>query len=86
MTPAFAPTPLTQETRLHQLRAGQRSTLKRIEGPRSLRRRLMELGFLPGTHVEVVRTGGLGGLIEVEARSSRLGLRLSEAEHLVLAP
>jgi Fe2+ transport system protein FeoA len=72
------------EPRLSQLRAGERLSLKRIEGPRSLRRRLMELGFLPGTAVRVVRTSGIGGLIEVEARSSRLGLRLSEAEHLVM--
>jgi ferrous iron transport protein A len=86
MTPAFAPTNTAPETRLSHLRAGQRCTLLRIEGPRPLRRRLMELGFLPGTPIEVMRRGGLGGLIEVAARSSRLGLRLSEAEHLVLVP
>jgi Fe2+ transport system protein FeoA len=71
---------------LLDLKAGTRATLVRVDGERSFRRRLMEMGFLPGTAVRVVRRVQIGRLIELELRGCHLSLRLSEAEHLFVAP
>ena len=50
-----------------------------IAGERSFRRRLMELGFVPGTEVSVVRRLDMGDVLEVQLRESRVSLRISEA-------
>jgi ferrous iron transport protein A len=54
-------------------------TIVRVGGERPFRRRLMELGLLPGTRVEVVRVAPLGDPIELSARGCFLSIRKSEA-------
>jgi len=56
--------------------------LHSLDGDRSFQRRLMELGFLPGTAVRMIRRVPLGGLIELEVRCCRVTLRLSEARQV----
>ena len=63
----------------------QKYFVERIGGERSFRRRLMEMGLLPGTPIRVVRRGSLEGLVEVEVRGCHLTLRASEAQALFLA-
>lgn len=65
---------------------GARAILERVEGERSFRRRLMEMGFLPGTSVRVVRRVAIGRLVELELRGCHLSLRLAEAEHIFVSP
>jgi ferrous iron transport protein A len=59
--------------------------LVRLGGERAFRRRLMEFGLLPGTLVRIVRRTELGGVLELEVRSSRLSLRTEEASQLFVA-
>ncbi len=66
-------------TTLSTLSPGRRAVLRRIAGERSWRRRLMELGFVPGTELLLVRRVGVGDVLEVELRHSRISLRISEA-------
>ena len=68
--------------RLSDLRPGATAQLLSVGGERSFRRRLMELGLLPGTPLQVVRSGGPAGLVEVIARNCRLSIRKGEAELL----
>lgn len=70
---------------LNQLGDGAQGRLVSIGGDRSFRRRLMELGLLPGTDVRVVRRTSVGGVVELEVRRSRLSLRLAEADRLFVA-
>jgi ferrous iron transport protein A len=56
--------------------------LGRIVGERSYVRRLLELGFLPGTEVRMVRNIPIGDVLEVELRNSRVSLRISEARSI----
>jgi ferrous iron transport protein A len=65
--------------RLIDLPDGQTGRLVSLEGDRAFRRRLMELGLLPGTPVRVVRRADIGGVLELEVRHSRLTVRTSEA-------
>lgn len=74
---------------LPSLPPGGRGRLLRIGGERSFRRRLMELGLLPGTEVRLVRLVRVGGMVEVEVRGCHLSLRQSEADQIeveALAP
>lgn len=67
---------------LNTLENGAEGRLVSIGGDRSFRRRLMELGLLPGTLVRVVRRAAVGGVVELEVRRSRLSLRIAEADQL----
>jgi ferrous iron transport protein A len=64
---------------LGDVRVGHSVTVVRIGGERSFRRRLMELGVLPGTRIEVVRVAPLGDPVELMARGCRLSIRKNEA-------
>jgi ferrous iron transport protein A len=58
-----------------------------IGGERALRRRLMELGLVPGTTVTVVRVAPLGDPLELTARGCNLSIRHAEARQIrVKAP
>jgi Fe2+ transport system protein FeoA len=69
-------------TTLAALRIDQSAVLRGVDGERSYRRRLMELGFVPGTELRVVRRVGVGDVLEVELRHSRVSLRISEARRI----
>lgn len=64
---------------------GERGVIARIECDPAITRRLMELGLVPGTPVEMVRTAPLGDPIELAARGVRLSVRRSEARHIHVA-
>jgi Fe2+ transport system protein FeoA len=53
--------------------------VERIGGERSYRRRLMELGLVPGTRVQVMGVAPLGDPIELLVRGSSLSIRRAEA-------
>jgi ferrous iron transport protein A len=55
-------------------------TVEAIGGERSFRRRLMELGLVPGTRVELVGVAPLGDPIELLVRGCSLSIRRAEAE------
>ncbi len=67
---------------LNTLADGTVGRLVRLEGDRAFRRRLMELGLLPGTAVRVVRRADIGGVLELEVRRSRLTVRTGEADQV----
>jgi Fe2+ transport system protein FeoA len=69
--------------RVHDIRPGESARLLQVGGERAFRRRLMELGFLPGTPVRLVRWVPLGDLVELEVRGGHISLRASEAEALL---
>ena len=51
----------------------------RVAGQSSFRRRLMELGLVPGTRVELVRVAPLGDPVELLVRGASLSIRKAEA-------
>jgi Fe2+ transport system protein FeoA len=64
---------------LSALLPGQSGCVRSLACEASVRRRLLELGLLPGTHVEVVRRAPLGDPLELRLRGYRLSLRAAEA-------
>lgn len=71
---------------LDRLPRGQRATVRTVGGSRSFRRRLLELGLLPGTEVALVRVAPLGDPIEIDLRGGRLSLRKAEARAIEVQP
>jgi Fe2+ transport system protein FeoA len=69
--------------RTSDIRPGDSARLLQVGGERAFRRRLMELGFLPGTSVRLVRRVTVGDLVEFEVRGGHISLRASEAVALV---
>jgi len=67
---------------LQQLRVGSTAILSEIGGQRAFRRRLMEMGLLPGTPVRLMRRVEVGGLVQLRVRGCSVSLRVSEAKRL----
>lgn len=71
----------SQQT-LDELPAGARARVRRVACGRSAAVRLMEMGLVPGTELEVIRRAPLGDPIELRIRGYALSLRATEAEHV----
>lgn len=57
-----------------------------VGGERAFRRRLLELGLIPGTEVEVLRVAPLGDPIELFARGCCLSIRKADAARVMVEP
>ncbi|HEU4558260.1 MAG TPA: FeoA family protein [Longimicrobium sp.] len=69
---------------LAQLEPGERGKVTAIGGDAEAVRRLMDLGLIRGTTLEMVRRAPLGDPLEVRLRGFMLTLRRSEAEHITV--
>lgn len=69
---------------LHELSAGQHGIVVRVGGKGSVKRRMMDMGLVPGTEVKVVRVAPLGDPVEFEVKGYSLSLRKSEARDITV--
>lgn len=67
---------------LTSLSLGQTAVVAEIKIPAGSRGRLMEMGLLTGTNVELVRFAPLGDPVEIKVRGYNLTLRKQEAEQI----
>jgi ferrous iron transport protein A len=75
---ADSPQPLTT------LSLGASATITQINIPAAGRSRLMEMGLLVGTRVELVRFAPMGDPVEIKVRGYHLTLRKNEAEQILV--
>jgi ferrous iron transport protein A len=73
-------------TVLGDLSPGDRARVQTVDCAPTVRRRLLEMGLLPGTELRVVRRAPLGDPIEVRLRGYSLSLRKSEASGVTVTP
>ena len=71
---------------LARLAPGQSAEVKAVDGSSPIGRRLLELGFRPGTRLRVIRRAPLGDPTTYELRGSRFCLRRAEADRITVAP
>jgi len=64
---------------LDQLKCGQKGTVVRVGGTGALRRRIVDMGVVRGTPIEVVKVAPLGDPIELKVKGYHLSLRKEEA-------
>ncbi len=67
---------------LTSVAAGQSATVAELRVPTESRARLMELGLVSGTPVELVRFALLGDPVEIKVRGYNLSLPRHEAEQI----
>ena len=53
-----------------------------VAGPRAFRRRLLEMGLVPGTEVRVVTIAPLGDPLRIEVRGGQWSIRKREAAQI----
>lgn len=71
---------------LDQLAPGQSATIVRLAGEGGVRRRIMDMGFTPGSELEVERLAPLGDPMEFKIRGYHLSLRHEEAADIHVRP
>jgi len=67
---------------LHELKTGQRGVVVHVGGKGPAKRRMMDMGLVPGSEVKVVRVAPLGDPIEFTVKGYNLSLRKSEASNI----
>ena len=69
---------------LTSLQTGASGTVSEIRVPIEHRTRLLEMGLLVGTPVQLVRFAPLGDPVEIKVRGYNLSLRRNEAEQILV--
>lgn len=70
---------------LADYRKGDRGTVVRIEGEPHFRNRLMEMGLVKGTRVQVVKFAPLADPIELLIKGYHLTLRKEQAAFILMS-
>jgi len=69
---------------LADLKPGQTAVVCCVRPGQPKRRRLLEMGFVSGTELRLVRTAPLGDPIQVEVRGYQLSLRRADARGILV--
>jgi DtxR family Mn-dependent transcriptional regulator len=76
----------SEQTNLGDLAPGRRALVAKINARGALRQRLIDMGMLPRTEVEVERVAPSGDPIWIRIRGFQLSLRKEEAQGIVVTP
>jgi ferrous iron transport protein A len=69
-------------TLLSEVPLGRAVTVRGVDGPRAFRRRLLEMGLVPGTQVRLVTVAPLGDPLRIEVRGGQWSIRRAEAAQI----
>jgi Fe2+ transport system protein FeoA len=67
---------------LDKCKIGSQCIITKVNGQGELRLRLLDMGLIPNTKVEVVKFAPLGDPMEIHIRSYELTLRLDDAKQI----
>ena len=73
-------------TTLDKLKPGQKGKIVRVGSAGAVKRRIVEMGVVRGTPVEVIKVAPLGDPIEVKVKGYNLSLRKEEAAAITVEP
>ena len=71
---------------LDQLGPGSTAIVERVGGDPVVRRRILEMGFVSGTTLRMVRLAPLGDPMQIELHGYHISLRRSEARAILVRP
>lgn len=74
----------TVENTLNNLQPGQKAKILKVLAKGTVRRKLMDMGLVPGSEIEVIRTAPLGDPIEFRIKGYSLSIRKQEAVNIVV--
>lgn len=69
---------------LDHLKEGKKAVVTVVGGQGLTRKRLLEMGLTPKTHVTMVKRAPLGDPLEIELRGYHLTLRLADAARITV--
>lgn len=73
------------EVKLNSLAVGKKCKVIKVSAEAKIRRRLMDMGIVPGTDMVIHGKAPMGDPIEVVVRGYHLTLRKNEAEEVIVA-
>ena len=68
--------------RLNELKRGEKGRIVKISGGGGLHRRLLDMGLVSGSEVQMERIAPLGDPIEIKVKGYNLSLRKEEASSI----
>jgi ferrous iron transport protein A len=71
-------------TSLAEIPRGRSARVREVAGPRAFRRRLLEMGLVPGVTVRVVTVAPLGDPLRIEVRGGEWSIRRAEAAQIAV--
>lgn len=72
------------EQTLDNLHPGEKARILKILAKGTLRKKLMDMGVVPGSEIEAVRTAPLGDPIEFRIKGYNLSIRKQEAANILI--
>ena len=69
---------------LKDLKVGQSGTIANVAGEGALRLRLLDMGLIPGTKVQLQKVAPLGDPIQIQVRGYELTIRLEDANKITI--
>jgi Fe2+ transport system protein FeoA len=78
--------PLAGSITLDRMPLGAEGDVAAIKGDRWMRRRMMEMGLLEGSHVRITKFGPAGNPIQLRVNDYYLSLRLADAANILVKP
>jgi len=73
-----------KEIPLIELKPGQKGEILKVLGSGALHRRLLDMGLVKGTTVEIEKVAPLGDPIEIKIKGYHLSLRKEEAAQIII--
>ncbi|MGD6934546.1 MAG: FeoA family protein [Candidatus Bathyarchaeia archaeon] len=70
--------------RLSELKPGKKATITQIQETGPARKRLLDMGLVKGSKLQIICSAPLGDPIEIEVRDYKLTLRKREAENIIV--
>jgi Fe2+ transport system protein FeoA len=70
--------------KISDLKPGNKGRIKKIEGGGPLRRKLLDMGIIPGSPFEIIKLAPLGDPVDVKIKRYHLSLRKAEAATILV--
>jgi len=70
--------------KLNQCQNGDRVIVKSLSMNEDKSKKLMDMGLLPGTFLEVIKISPFGSLLIIKLRGFKLSFRVLEAENIIV--
>lgn len=69
---------------LKDLIPGQKGRVLKVKGNSAVKRRILDMGLVPGSEVVMERYAPLGDPVEIKLKGYHLSLRKEEAKNIIL--
>ncbi|ETA68924.1 MAG: ferrous iron transport protein [Methanolobus sp.] len=73
-----------QETTLDTLKPGEKASITKVRVKGTARRKLMDMGMVAGTEIELVRNAPLGDPMDYNIKGYHLSIRKEEAKQIFI--